>query len=335
MNASRTHRAARLVGRPVTKSQLVLAVWLISAATLFAQGVPARKRVRPPEFDPRETAGIFFSDVFRDAVQGSRPTSPGVAPAFAPGGMPAVPTSPGAPATPVPAPGSGWSQWIAASSLEDEIKAIKLQVDRAVTTPNQFRSGDYNHCRRHFSVLAMLFGIIEEFDGDVRWKSSSAAMRQAFARAAANCKTGSDQAYNEAKLRKLDLEDAIGGGSVNLPEGKPRENWAGVCDRAPLMQRLEIALQEQLQPKTANQGDFRSNVEELLREAQMISAIGRVLKQDGMMDAGDDDYDQWCDSMSTAAKSLIEAIKSNEYDRAVTAVGQIGQSCSGCHELYR
>ena len=101
------------------------------------------------------------------------------------------------------------------------------------------------------------------------------------------------------------------------------------------MQRLEIALQEQLQPKTANQGDFRSNVEELLREAQMISAIGRVLKQDGMMDAGDDDYDQWCDSMSTAAKSLIEAIKSNEYDRAVTAVGQIGQSCSGCHELYR
>jgi hypothetical protein len=335
VNTPKLHLAIGSQTRQVTTSQLVFIVWLLSAATMFAQGPAARKRVRPPEFDPRETAGIFFGDVFRDAVQGSRPASAGAVPAYVPGSQPAVAPVPGAPAAPTPAAGTGWSQWIAASSLEDEIKAIKLRVDRAVTTPNQFRSGDYNHCRRHFSMLAMLFGIIEEYDGDVRWKSSSSAMRQAFARAAANCKTGSDQAYNEAKLRKLDLEDAVGGGSVNLPEGKPRENWAGVCDRSPLMQRLENALQEQLRPKTANKSDFQSNLEDLYREAQLVAAIGRVLKQDGMMDAGDDEYDQWCDSMSKAAQSLGEAIKTNQYDQAASAVVQIGQSCSSCHELYR
>jgi hypothetical protein len=219
--------------------------------------------------------------------------------------------------------------------LEDEVKAIKLKVDQAVTTPNRFRSQGYRACRRYFTTLAMLFAIIEEYDGDVRWKSAAPALRQAFARAAANCKTGSAQAYNEAKLRKLDLQDAVGGGAVNLPNAGPRENWEGVCDRSPLMQRLESSLQEAMRPQTASQGEFQANLEDLFREAQLVAAIGRVLKQDRMMDAGDEDYDGFCDSMSDAANSLAEAIKSNSYEKATSAVGQIGQSCSACHELYR
>ncbi|MCH5375702.1 MAG: cytochrome c, partial [Planctomycetes bacterium] len=231
--------------------------------------------------------------------------------------------------------GTGWSRWIDASSLEDEIKSIKLKVDQDVTTPTQFRSRDFKSCRRCFTMLAMLFGIIEEYDGDVRWKDSSPALRQAFARAAVNCKTGSDQAYNEAKLRKLDLEDAVGGGSVNLPEGKPRVNWEGVCDRSPLMQRLEIILQEQLRPKTANPGDFQANLDALHRDAQLIAAMGRVLRQEGMTDAGDEDYDKFCDTLSEAAGALAEAVKTSSYERATSAVSRISQSCSSCHDLYR
>jgi len=160
-------------------------------------------------------------------------------------------------------------------------------------------------------------------------------LRQAFARAAAKCKTGSDQAFSEAKLRKLDLQDAVGGGAVNLPEARPRENWEGVCDRSPLMQRLEAALQEQLRSKTANQADFQANQEDLYREAQLVSAIGRVLKQEGMMDAGDEEYDGFCDAMTGAAQSLAEAIKASSYEKAASAVGQISQACSSCHEMYR
>ncbi len=318
-------------------SLLAAGLWTLSVASSSAQGPSDRHypRVRPPDFDSSESSGIFFKDLFSEALQGDRPATIGSPSGTLPGTA-KVP-SPSTPASPAPAGGSagGWSRLIAASSLEDEIKAIKLKVDQAVSTPNQFRGRDYKSCRLYFTELAMLFGIIEEYDGDVRWKDSSPALRQAFARAAANCKTGSDQAFSEAKLRKLDLQDAVGGGAVNLPEARPRENWEGVCDRSPLMQRLEAALQEQLRSKTANQADFQANQEDLYREAQLVSAIGRVLKQEGMMDAGDEEYDGFCDAMTGAAQSLAEAIKASSYEKAASAVGQISQACSSCHEMYR
>ena len=101
------------------------------------------------------------------------------------------------------------------------------------------------------------------------------------------------------------------------------------------MQILESSLQDRLQPNAANQGSFQTNRDSLMREAQFVAAVGRVLKLDGMMDAGDEDYDGFCDSMTASAASLVEAIKSNSHEQAGSTVSKIGQSCSSCHELYR
>ena len=65
--------------------------------------------------------------------------------------------------------------------------------------------------RQDFTVLALLFAIINDYDAQVRWKNDAPALRDAFSRAAGNCKTGSPQAYAEAKLRKDDLTDVVGG----------------------------------------------------------------------------------------------------------------------------
>jgi hypothetical protein len=316
---------------------LVAVLPFIFAAWLDAQDSLLKKyrRARPPAFDSGQTSGIFFDDVFQQAVEGVRPGSLGSS--FGqPGSVAATPLPDGGNAPSAGgSPDSQWSKLISGATIEDIVKAAKLEVDKSVTTPTQFRSRDYRSCRKLFTVLALMFAVIEEFDGDVRWKQQAPALRQAFARAAANCKTGSDQAYNEAKLRKLDLQDVIGGGSVNLPDGKPRENWETVCDRSPLMQILEMSLQQQLQPNTANQAAFQASHEDLYREAQLVAVIGLVLKQDGMMDAGDEEYNGFCDQMTTPSVALVEAIKSNSHDQAVSAVGQISQACSACHELYR
>jgi hypothetical protein len=312
---------------------LLLGVTQVLVATAQSDRPREYRRAELPKFSQTEGEGIFFKDVYSEGVVGQRPAN-----LKASASLPArtVPPPSGQPAAPPPAgPGAGWSKVIAAATIEDEVKAIKLKVDQSITTPTKFRGGDYRTCRLQFSILAMLFGIIEEYDGDVRWKESSPQLREAFARSAGNCKTGSDQAYNEAKLRKQDLQDAVGGGAVNLPASRPRENWENVCDRSPLMQRLETALQGRLQVWTANEATFRENGEAILHEAQMIAAMGRVLQQDGMMDAEDEDYNALAQEMCQAAGQVVGGVKSGSYPQVREAAGRIGQSCSECHESYR
>ncbi len=152
---------------------------------------------------------------------------------------------------------------------------------------------------------------------------------------AANCKTGSDQAFQEARLRKQDLQDAVGGGSVNLPAGQPRDSWQGVCDRSPLMKRLEAAHQSNLQPMTASEAAFKQNAQQIVHEAQLTAAIGEVLQKPGMLDAEDGDYKALAEKMKQAALQALEAVKSGNYEQGRQAVGAIGQSCAACHESYR
>ena len=221
---------------------------------------------------------MFFDDVFSQGVSGPLPAgSASASAAMSPGSVAAgVPAQESAPrprtgagcvcrVSPAGVSGGGWSKLIAAGTIEDEIKAAKVRIDQAIATPMRFRSQDYKECRLQFTVLAMLFGIIEEYDAEVRWKSAGPALREAFARCAANCKTGSDQAFQEAQLRKQDLQDAVDGGTVNLPAAQPRGDWQGVCDRSPLMKLLEALHQGGLQPMTANEGALAQNATDIRR----------------------------------------------------------------------
>ncbi len=327
---------------------ILTALCLLPAELWPADSQPSRKfrRAELPKFAPSDGAGVFFDDVFTQGVSGPLPTGSAAGTAAMPpatvaaGGRPDGSPSgqrptPAAPDSPAGSVGAGWSKLIAAGTIEDEIKAAKIRIDQAIATPTRFRSQDYKECRLQFTVLAMLFAIIEEYDAEVRWKSAGSALREAFARCAANCKTGSDQAFQEARLRQQDLQDAVGGGTVNLPAAQPRGDWQGICDRSPLMKRLEQAHQDSLQPMTADGAAFKRSASEFAHEVELVAAIGEVLQKPGMMDAEDGDYKALAEKMKQAAAQATEAVKSGNYDQARQAVGAIGQSCTACHEAYR
>ncbi len=315
-----------------------LICWCLISSGGWGQTI--KKRAELPKFNPAATQGIFFDNVFEQGLQGPRPANLGQAPAAS------QPQGAGA-AQPMAASGSssvsggsagglhGWSKIISPTTIEDEIKAIKLATDQSVTTPTKFQGGDYRTVRRDFSILAMLFAIISEYDGDVRFKESSAAARDVFARTAANAKVGTSQVYNEAKQRRDQLADLLNGSKIEGERSEPKANWAEVAGRAPLMQRLESAFDGKIQPGTSNPSEFKANASELRQNAEIIAAIAEVLKQEGMEDAGDETYDEHCDSMKKAALDIVDAIKNNNQDAAAKAAGQVGQACSQCHESYR
>lgn len=291
-----------------------------------------RVRAEPPKWNPSVVDGIFFSDVFKQGTVGTRPD---VA-RLATGGTATPATTPMAGGDEAPAGGIfAWSKLISATTLEDEVKASKLVLDAEVSTPAKFNGSGYKVARKQFSVLAVMFGIIGEYDADVRWKDDAPGARDLFARTAANCKVGTIQVFNESKQRKVDLEDLLNGAGLKDRTGERKATWPQVTDRSPLMQRLEAGHKEKLQPFTANKGEFKDNSEELFHEAQLAAAFAEVLLKEGMEDADDDDYREFAERMRKAASDVVDAVKSDNYDKARAAVGEIDKTCTECHQSYR
>lgn len=305
---------------------------------LFAQtkGKKPIRRAQAPKIESRPE--LFFPDAFKEALVGTRPAnlSQPAANVAASGGTTVTPSTGGTSGSDASTAGSGWSAIISAATVEDAIKSLKLQVDADVTTPSDYAGKGYKVARRDFSVLAMLFAIAGEYDGDVRWKKDAPAARDVLARTAANSKVGTQQVFNEAKLRKQELQDLVGGQSPF--EGKEAEikaTWANVCNRAPLMQHLETIFEPRVKAAVASEGAFKSEIDKLAHDAEIIAAIGSVLAKEGMSDADSDEYKAFCDVLRQSGREIVEACKNKNYDAASSAVSAIGKSCNDCHESYR
>lgn len=314
-------------------------VGLIVFAILGVATVQAQRKPRPapraakPTFNEREVSRIFFDDVFADALEGERPANLSAGPMIAAGGPSGAAIA--GPETPGGYSGD-WKSFLPSTVIEDELKAIKLKVDADVTTPSKWNGGGYEECRRHFSIAAAMFGIITEYDGDVRWKTEAAYLRDVFARSAANAKVGTPQSYNEAKIRKQDLTDLVGGSTIAVTGApEPKTDWGATVDRAPIMQRIDMGQQETLNAAVANEAAFKGNKEALLHEAAMFAALAQILKQETMPDGTDETYVEYCDELLTGSTMILDAIKLDNYDQASKGAVMINTSCSNCHDLYR
>lgn len=320
------------MSRRITVPLAVLALVLAPGLLVWAQskGKPKVRAALPTKWE--QGSGDFFQDVFKEGVVGARPDLSKGTPLPVAG----APTTPGGSDTPVAAGGVfAWSQLISPTTIEDEVKSSKKVLDEEVVTPAKFAGNGYKVIRKQFSVLAMMFAIIGEYDGEVRWKADGPAARDVFARSAGNCKVGTIQVFNEAKIRKQELEDLLSGNPLKDRAGDAKATWNTVTDRSPLMQRLEAAQQTKLSPWVANKEEFKDHSEELLHEAQITAVLAEILKKEGMQDGDDNDYRAFCDRLQKAALDIVDAAKRDDYDKARAAVGEINKSCDDCHGSYR
>lgn len=307
---------------------VALLVCFVCGAPLLLAAKPAARRARPPQWDPKEVSKVFWDDA-REKLVGPRPDF---------GGAPAAPNV--AQTTEVAASDDGpggfaWSKVIGPDALEDEIKSLQSAVSKNVTELGKFKSGGFKEGRRLFSELAVLFGIVAEYDQDVRWKKQAPGIRDLLARAGFNCKTYSDAAYNEAKLRRDDLESLVRGGTIATKEADRKATWDKVAARPPLMQRMEAAHQQGIAVWTSNSGEFAKNAAKLAHEAQVLAAISAVIQKEGYEFADDSTYLEYARDMQNASLEVVGAVKAKNYEQARAASALIGKACSNCHDGYR
>lgn len=289
------------------------------------------KTAPPPKFD-QETLDTFFPDARAKLGPGQ------------PGG--AAPTTSAAAASgeevetgsAVEAGGFAWSKLIAASAIEDEIKAQIAPVAEVTKTPSEFRGGGNQKARVYFTELAMLFGVIAQYDGDVRssWKRDALALRDLFKRAGVNCKVGTENSFKEAKQRSDDLAQLIGGGKIELPKPDPDVTWSDVANRPPLMIRMgKEGFDPRIKAWTADKGEFSKNRQALANEAQLVAVIAHLIQDESYEFADDEGYQGFAKELERQAVEIVEAIKADSFERAQQAAGQLNKACSSCHGDYR
>ena len=302
-----------------------------SAEARLAKPREVRRAAKPGTSWDKATSKLFQDDAF-SSLQGERPVFTAKAPS-AGGGQTAVAAGPAGGQS--GAGGFKWSTLISEESLTDEVKDYKNALTAAIGSPSDFKGGGYNKARVGFSSVALVFGVIAAYDQDVRWKKDAETARDLFARVASNCKVGTDQSLAESKLRVADLEAMLDGGS---PQGKPdREEdfkWSQVAGRPALMSRLEVA-ENAIKAGTASSAEFKSSADTLLREAEMMAAIGEAIQQGEYEYFDDDTYRGYASSMRDAAVTVRDAIKKGDYESAQKATGEISKACSACHGDYR
>ncbi len=313
------------------------ATWLVVDGSWGAQekNESVHRRSALPKFDAKRIERVFYNDVFT-RLSGSRPAPNVKATNLSSGAQPnPANRPPGSEDAPSQAGSTRWSSFISATTIEDEVKALKLELDQAITTPSGFAGKGHKAARRAFALLGLLFAIVDQYDGDVRWKREAAVARSLFSRTAANLKAGgSIQVYNEAKKRKLDLEDLIRGQKLS-GTADAEIDWTRVADRSPLMQILEARIESNLKQWTADKKTMLAQLEQLKHEAELAGTIGIVLIKEGMDDADDEEYAAFAVKLQQGAAELLQAIKTSDDVAAQKAVSTVSRSCADCHENYR
>ena len=186
-------------------------------------------------------------------------------------------------------------------------------------------------------MLGLMFGIIAEYDGEVRFKKDALAARELFGRVSMNLKVSTDQAFNESKSRAEDLAALIRGDSIQTPPNiDPKAKWQEkVANRPPLMTRLNTATEERLNKAMSEAGAFTKGADMVMHESQVIAAIAAAIQREGYGSADDDTYLQYARDMQKSATDITNAVKTKNYDAARAAFGAIKQKCDECHGAYR
>jgi hypothetical protein len=314
------------------KSKAVIrSVQGLSLAMIAAAGVWAAENLPqapPPKFDDEKVNEIFVKDA-REQLTGARPDyynikKPGPAPT---GPKPTGPE----PSTPGPSDGNAWSALVSAETLESEIKAQPTAIDAAMKATDPRKS-----TRIVTTNLSVLFGVIQKYDKDVRWKAEAQPLRDEFAKASVNLKAFTDSQKKQVAKVQTDLKDLIQGNppalSTSLEADAP---WKDVADRVPVMHRLEIGQQERLAGMTKDADAVKRNADAVVREAELIAMMARIIQDKSYEFADDETYQGFAKELEKQAVEAVAATKRNDGAAASSAVSKMQKACDDCHGGFR
>ena len=300
-------------------------VWLGCLALFVGSPVIAQRRAPVPTFAPEAVRGVFFDSV--DAgLGGKRPTIESL--------RDLVESRRTDRELPRQETADDLSGVISGSTLESEVKRVKLRYDTHVKSPGKFKGGGFQDAQVDLSILAMLMAVISDYDGEVRWKDDAAAARDVLAKSAVGVRAGSTTAFKEAQARQRDLQSLLSGSGISSRRDPKPNDWSAIAQRTPLMRYFEELI-ERLESDSYDAAAIAENVDATRRDAELLALLGRVIANDGMEGAEDDEYCVYSADMTARARKIVAGIVRDDFAAAGAAVNSLRESCDNCHADYR
>ena len=282
----------------------------------------AVKRVAKPTFEGDAWKGVFFKDVFENALVGKRPV------------VPAGNSSRTSDAGMGDSAGKTWSRLISAATLEDEVKSLQQDLSRDLTTVSRFRS-DHTKIQKSFEQLSLMFAVIRQYDAKIRWQADAAVAQKSFETAAVAARNGDEQGFASSKRSLEDLVQLVRGdrfpGKAQPPETL---DWSAVVGHTAVMRRLQV-LQDEVKAGSSNENEFKKQQPKLVHSAELIALMAEAVQQADMDYADDEEYVAYAKQMQAAAGAAAKAGRNNNYEKLSNGVNAVGQSCADCHGDFR
>jgi soluble cytochrome b562 len=287
----------------------------------FALAQAPAERAAPPTFTDADTEP-FFPDA-REALVGERPAAASSA-IHAQGDDRSRATAT-----------FEWSRVVEGDTLATEVKRIATNLVEPLASPAAFKSGGNKVGRGEFAMLAVLFAVIEQYDGDVRWQREAGALRDASSRVSDTCRTASDQSYAAAVRLRDDLDELIRGGRLANNAVEPLEKWSQLSDRTLLMRRMEQAMQNLINPRLADATTLAKSAADIRHEAELLALLAAVIHREEYDYWDDETFTGYSHDLGSAASELARAAADGNYEAARAAAGAITNACAACHDGYR
>ena len=295
---------------------------------LLANANADERRAPPPPFSEQEINEVFFPSL-QEALGGNAPDLAALRKQ-----MKDAQVTPSAPSSNSKNQGhSTWDGVVSATTLEDEIKRLRLHYDKLVASPGVFRK-ESKAIQLDLSALATLFAVITEYPGEVRWKKDAATARDLIARTAVNARTASQQVFNEAKKRKAELQDLVSGTGLSNRKDASENDWSKIAGHALLMSYSEQLIDE-LAQDTRSASSTENHLDEITRRAELLAMLGVIFTKDGMDYAGDEDYDEFSREFTEFSVQTVAAVTRKDIEAVQESVSKIRTRCDACHEVYR
>jgi cytochrome c556 len=307
-----------IMNRMQAKQAAIVMMLGVVAGIALAQ-TPA-ERAAPPAFTDADVEP-FFPDA-REALVGERPSAANSATQAASDNV-------------AEAGVFEWSRLVDGDTLATEVKRIATNLAEPLASPAAFKSGGNKVCRGEFAMLAVLFAVIEQYDGDVRWQREAAALREASSRVSDTCRTASDQSYAAASRLRDDLDEMIRGGRLASTSAKPLEKWNQLADRTLLMRRMEQGMQNGVNPRLADAKSLAKAAADVRHEAEILALLADVIRREEYDYWDDETFTGYSQKLGSAASDLARAAADGNYEAARAAAGAVTNACAACHDGYR
>ncbi|HYO25177.1 MAG TPA: cytochrome c, partial [Lacipirellulaceae bacterium] len=116
---------------------------------------------------------------------------------------------------------------------------------------------------------------------------------------------------------------------------RPLDRWSAIADRPLLMQRMQRALREGIEPHLADARALSRAKADVVHEAELLALLGEIVHREDFEFWDDATFVQHAQEMGTSASELGRAAGDDQYDAARRAAGKATNSCAACHDGSR